>query len=512
MTQQDLNLRLCLTDDKTNREQKGQLKMQHNNGNVSLFFYPELLIETGVRPAQPERKIAQIPDHVFQLSDFTMIEMDPSDRLIVTLSGSRARCQLYFQKENDVTQFFDYIGQKVCLKHSDCNPCVLLLESLDSTNSAVAPFLATVLPKPQKAPVRISLSKMQTNGLVFETDLPVRTISEGEFRALFDADGRILPDSGFPGIFFNVDVPYSYSGKLWKLLLDLEAAGRTEAERRSQDESNRTDYVTVKRQWQSTTRRQWNNHQELRSLVGLLERDLKAHPELFSRFSSGKSVMKIAFNVLLTLSVYNWDGAAYVEGLITFLSPFLNSFVQDADETTVTKPNGEQVPVEEVEADIFSCFSRFYDHNHLSDLVKPSRHPFLKPLFIANGELLNQYFPELLQLLYQKHAYSLDFLREDCSKWFTTCFESDDIRRLWMSILSFSSAYQFFQCFTVALLFSLAPQFLEINPLNCEEFVRRFQTLKKRVGLNLLLVNTQKIRELTQRAPAEPQAQPQSPK
>jgi hypothetical protein len=112
------------------------------------------------------------------------------------------------------------------------------------------------------------------------------------------------------------------------------------------------------------------------------------------------------------------------------------------------------------------------------------RHPFLKQLYIAVGSLLEQHFPELHQLLYQKHAYSLDFLRDDCSKWFTTCFEPDDIGRLWMSILSFSITCQFFQCFTSSMLFSLAPLFLEINPLNCEEFVRRFHALKTRVGLH----------------------------
>jgi hypothetical protein len=345
---------------------------------------------------------------------------------------------------------------------------------------------------------------MQTHGLVFETDSSVRRISEAEYRAMFDADGRILPDAGFPGLFFNVDVDSSVSGELWKLLLNPEDAKLSAEERRGKDEVNRQEYITVKRQWQSTTRRQWANHQDLRKLVTLLEGDLKAHPELFEVFGHPKAVMKMAFNVFLTLSIFNWDGAAYVEGLVTFLAPFLTSFVRDADGDTATRPDGVEAPAEEVEADIFGCFKSFYDHNQLGNLVRPSRHPFLKQLFIAVGSLLEQHFPELLQLLYQKHAYSLDFLRDDCGKWFTTCFAADDIRRLWMSILSFSSAFQFFQCFTVSLLFSLAPLFLEINPLNCEEFVRRFHTLKKRVGLNLLLVNTEKTRELTSQKSGDP--------
>ena len=490
---QDANISLAYTID--NSEKKGELKMQHNNGNVSLSFYPEVMVEVGTKDAQTTKKIAQIPDHVFQLSDFTMIEMDAKDILVVTLSGSRSHCLVYFQADNDRTKFFNYIGQKVCLKHSDCNPCVFLLESLDSESSGVAPFMATVLPKPQST-TRISLSNIDTHGLMFKTDETVKEISAEQYRAMFDEEGRIHEDSGFPGVFFNVYVDPAVSGELWGLLLKPEDAKLTAAERKESNMKKRETYMAVKRQWQSTTRRQWNNHPELRKLVDTLEKDLKAHASLFSEFEHPKAVMKIAFNIFLTLSVYNWDGATYVEGLVTFLAPFLNSFVKDADETTVTKPNGEKAPIEEVEADLFSCFSSFYDQNELSDLVQTSKQPFLKSLFMAINGILEASLPELLQILYQKHAFSLDFLRDDCSKWFATCFESQDVRRLWMSSLSFTSTFQFFQCFTVSLLFSLIPAFMEMNPLNSEEFVRRFHKLKKNVDLNLLLVNTEKTRDL----------------
>jgi hypothetical protein len=99
------------------------------------------------------------------------------------------------------------------VKHSHCNPCVFFFESLDSASNTVTPFLATVLPKPAKAAVQISLNGMRTHGLVFDTDSPVRRIVDAEYRALFDAKGRILPDSGFPGIFFNVDVDHMVSGE-----------------------------------------------------------------------------------------------------------------------------------------------------------------------------------------------------------------------------------------------------------------------------------------------------------
>jgi hypothetical protein len=50
----------------------------------------------------------------------------------------------------------------------------------------------------------------------------------------------------------------------------------------------------------------------------------------------------------------------------------------------------------------------------------------------------------------------------------------------------------------VSLLFSLAPSFVEMNPLNSEEFVRRFHNLKKKVELNLLLQNADKLMEILQ--------------
>jgi hypothetical protein len=117
------------------------------------------------------------------------------------------------------------------VKHSDWNPCVFLLESLDLASNTGTPFLVTVIPKPAKATVRISLNKMQTHGLVFETDSRVRQTVEAKSRALFDADRRILPDSGFPGILFDIDVGHTISGELWKLLLNPDDAALTAAER-----------------------------------------------------------------------------------------------------------------------------------------------------------------------------------------------------------------------------------------------------------------------------------------
>jgi hypothetical protein len=408
-----------------------------------------------------------------------------------------------------------------------------LLEPLDSTASPVTPFNATSLPQSSphsnKAPSRVSLQRIQRPGLHFKTpaENPVQRMTAEEYKGLFDEEGRILDPTTIPQVFYNRDVDLEVIGDLWKLLLfrpdpaDEKAAEtdakkqerrsndlrnpdcvkyalKTAAERHARDVRNRANYAKVKRQWQATTPRQWRNYHDLRALVALLETDLCDRKELFEHFAEQDRpyVQRIAFNILLTLSFWNWDGALYEKGLITFLSPFLDSFIQSADCDRVIAHDGSEVPIEHAEADIFWCFAEFYDHNQLSDLVKPSKQPLLKPLFIAIGYILEANFADLLQLLYQKHAFSLDFLREDCAKWFTTCFQSSDVRRLWISILSFTSSFQFFQCFIVSLLFSLAPQFVEMNPLNSDEFVRRFHTLKKKVELNLLLINAANLMQM----------------
>lgn len=501
MIAQDTNINLCLIGEDGSTS-KGLLKMQHNNGNVSLSFFPEISVD-GIKGKPQSKRIAQIPDCVFQLSDFTMIEMDADDRLVVTLSGSRSHCVLYFTRDNDITHFLNYIGGKVRLKNSDCNPRVYLLEPLDSSASIVTPFLSTSLPqsnsRASKAPSRVSLHRIQHPDLLFKFDQPVKKMTAEEYHSLFDEEGRIKEDIDFPGIFYNVDVDLAVAGELWKLLLTPEDAKLPRAEREAKTKENRGKYIEIKRQWQATTPRQWMNYGELRDLVALLEKDLTENEKLFAHFKRPAFVQKIAFNVLLTLSYWNWDNAAYVKDLVHFLAPFLDSFICDADSDHVTLHDGSVLTAEESEADIFWCFTTFYDHNSLCDLVRPSTKPLNKPLFIAIGYILEENFPDLLQLLNQKHAFSLDFLRDDVSSWFTTCYSGDDLRRLWVSVLSFSSSFQFFQCYIVSLLYSLAQSFVEMNPLNSDEFVKRFHVLKKGVDLNLLLHNAAQILKILQK-------------
>ena len=201
--------------------------------------------------------------------------------------------------------------------------------------------------------------------------------------------------------------------------------------------------------------------------------------------------MKIAFNILLSYSIYNWDGTFNNKSLIELLFPFLDAYL------TQTPITNDDFNDEECESEIFTIFDVFYSENDFSQINNTSKQPFIKEILPKIGEALEKHFDKLSNLLRQKQVHSLDFLRDDLSRWFVDIFpsnDSKDIQRLWISILSFEGKVsEFFKSFVIALLYYVAPELNELNPLSFEEFVERFNEVKKKVDLITLLDNTRLI-------------------
>ena len=483
----DTSLTLCLIEDGA-APRRGVLKMQNSNGVISMSFFPET---EGRRPAP-------IPSCIFQLCDFTMIEVDASDRLILTLSGARLKTCFYFMCDNDVNTFLQYIAARVKLKPNDMNPRFCMLEPLDISASFVSPFSVTTLP-PQS-----SRKSLIPTPLTEPSE--TKTLSFDEYEALFDSDGRFADMSNFPGFFYNKDIELTILCDLLPMLLKPKYASMTRDERIEVRKRKRSKYTEVKMQWSTISRSQWHNHVQLRQLVSHLESRLEEESAVYEGFPHPRCVQRVGFNVLLTFFFWNWDASEFADSLVGFICPCLEAFVKDATDTSVITPRGETVDINEAEADIFWCFSIFYDR-HLEDLVRPSNQPYLTRLFLAAGDILSESFPNVLQILTPKHAKSLDFLRDDCARWFANCFSPPEVRRLWISVWAFPSAFQFFQCFIVSMLVLLMPSLSEMNPLNTEEFVRRFQVIKHGMDLNTLLNGTRRLlAELTKRNGIESEA------
>jgi hypothetical protein len=196
-------------------------------------------------------------------------------------------------------------------------------------------------------------------------------------------------------------------------------------------------------------------------------------------FVSPAWAKSLVFEVLLTYSLYNWDGTRSLEGMIDLLLPFVEAFVQQYGE-------GD----ENCAAEVFNVFAVFYERNRFCE-IRAAPSTALPPRL---GQLIESMFGELLQILTQKHITSLDFLADDCSRWFVDLFE-EDTKILWISILSFGNTEQFFESFLIALLLMLLPKLNELIPLSSQEFVDRFNEVKfyVRGDLRTLLINTQEI-------------------
>jgi len=213
--------------------------------------------------------------------------------------------------------------------------------------------------------------------------------------------------------------------------------------------------------------------------------DVLKFAERFAKFPDPKKVQKTMFDILITYCLYNWDGAAYNPSLFELLFPFLDAYLEQCGDVG-----------EDGEREIFTVFASFFEGNFFGDLKKPQKQPFIRPLFAQIGKTIETKFPDLLQVLSQKHVFTLDFLRNDLSRWFMDVFETSDIRILWISILTFEKVQDFFESFIIARLMMVLKQIDDLNPLCFDEFINKFHQVKKDIPLRPVLAVTGEVRKM----------------
>jgi hypothetical protein len=344
----------------------------------------------------------------------------------------------------------DHLSQKVCIVHSDIDPYLFHLHSTDLDQP---PFSATILPVGVRKPHEpISLSSWQhltQHQTVVPTRITAANIDTASFyNAEFD-----------PAILFAV-------------FTRVIRPGETEPA-----------YADLKQQWALLSEDQFLNSSDLRPFIFALEAQIKEQAAKFDRFAEPRKVQQTLFEIVLTYALYNWDGIQPLDGLLDFVLPFVDAYLLQFRSLDGCAPA------------VFELFAAFYENQHFSDLraFKPQS---IQPLFEDVGRRLKSLFPELLHLLAQKRVFSLDFLRKDYSRWFLDLFNDGDVKVLWISILSFSSAYEFFESFIIALLMMVMAKLDELIPIIASEFVEAFHQAKVKADLRTLLVNTQQIHRM----------------
>ena len=155
MTSQDANINVSLDTE----ENRGQVKMQHSNyGTITLTFYLELepdstpRIPTKISSRVPMRKFSNTPFHIFQLSRFSNIKIDPINPRKISLISSTSKTKtthLYFEKDSGLIHFFEYLQDKFYLEQSDQDPTIFILNTQTNPpviENVIPPFQVTSLP------------------------------------------------------------------------------------------------------------------------------------------------------------------------------------------------------------------------------------------------------------------------------------------------------------------------------------------------------------------------------
>lgn len=444
-------------DDKdVDKEQKGTIKIQNVYGVPTFFFYRQLGNQPAKMTPQQRRASSQLPDCVNPLSDFTIIESNFSNKNLLYLIGNNINYKILFNNDEDKRQFLNFIGQRLIISHSYDNPYIFYVKpAYDELSS----YNVTSLPRGEhdltnSKIVLSSLNKLESKAPEISTvtfsDLSLN--EEGTLKEPYELYNRIIKPEDI--------------GKVWTLLYIPDEKANIEL------------YNNLKIQWSTVSLIQWTNHTALRDLVRRVEDDLNKNSEYFKKYNNPKQIQKHCFNVLVSNSIYNWDGAEYFDGQFIFLLPFIDAYLDKGDE---------------LEAYAFGCFSQFYIKNDFAYLLKPTNFSYIAPILENAGKIIDEKLFDLLNFLFQKHCFSLDFFSGDIRNWFVRVFKDEELARLWISISVFGNKETFFSLFVISILHQLSPELDKITPLDDGEFIEAFNSLKQTLNVSTLLENVQRL-------------------
>jgi hypothetical protein len=432
----------------------GNLTICERNDDIELSFFLALIWQS---------KFRFLPDLFHHLLEFSFIEIDAKDRMLINFSGRHFNVTYRFTKDSDIDAFFSFIARKVRLSPHASNPNRRLLSRAGPTHS-ILDFETNIFPKVVRP------------NLVNSAPDPPRKLSAADLPGLFGRFSEL----------YNTDVELAAFQELWPLLFKRSLALLTPAQRMEKFEANRRKYPLLKQQWEATTRRQLANFPKLLEVITTLESDIVASSDVFAHFADPERMQQIAFNVLLTVSFWNWNSATYTRGMVHLLVPLLETYVDALDGDNVRTPRGDVVPIETAEADIFWHFTSFFSGVKLGNFACPSNQPFVRPLLVAVRQTLREQLPDLQQLIASRLEDVLNWIAEEIALWFARVFRGEELRRLWVSAAGSASLEEFFRWFVIAVLLMIEPG---------HDFRGRA------LDLNTLLVNTAALPAAAQKKP-----------
>ncbi|KAL4302632.1 hypothetical protein GQ457_10G016440 [Hibiscus cannabinus] len=138
-----------------------------------------------------------------------------------------------------------------------------------------------------------------------------------------DSEGRVVDSKALRKRIFYGGVEHKLRKEAWAILLGYHSSESTYAERNDQRAGKKTEYETIKSQWQSISPGQAKRFTKFRERKGLIEKDVVRTDRSFSFYDGDDNAnVRLLHDILLTYSFYNFD-LGYCQGMSDLLSPIL---------------------------------------------------------------------------------------------------------------------------------------------------------------------------------------------
>ncbi|XVF48060.1 hypothetical protein PTKIN_Ptkin03bG0160300 [Pterospermum kingtungense] len=144
-----------------------------------------------------------------------------------------------------------------------------------------------------------------------------------EWVTFLDSEGRVVDSKALRKRIFYGAVQHKIRKEVWPILLGYHTYESTYAEREYKNSIKKTEYETIKSQWQSISPEQAKRFTKFRERKGLIDKDVVRTDRSLPFYDGDDNPnVNLLHDILLTYSFYNFD-LGYCQGMSDLLSPIL---------------------------------------------------------------------------------------------------------------------------------------------------------------------------------------------
>ncbi|KAL3642961.1 hypothetical protein CASFOL_013776 [Castilleja foliolosa] len=148
-------------------------------------------------------------------------------------------------------------------------------------------------------------------------------LGKEEWTTFLDVEGRVKDSKALRKRIFYGGVEHDLREEIWTFLLGFHAYDSTYAEREYLLSVKKSEYETIKKQWQSISVEQAKRFTKFRERKGLIDKDVVRTDRLLLFYDGDDNPnVYLLRDILLTYSFYNFD-LGYCQGMSDLLSPIL---------------------------------------------------------------------------------------------------------------------------------------------------------------------------------------------